>query len=367
MSKHRARRSPRRRALIPAVSVAVAGTSFVLLTGAGSAEPTRTAAEPAAAAASPEPGPTVPATPDPAPLAAPVKATRAVQPAYVAKPLGDAGASSLDDVPDPALAAYLAAERVMRDVTRGEPCRLSWSVLAAIGRHATDHGRTYGSDLDADGTATPAIYGAPSQASRVVPRLADTDAGLLDGTARLDRPAGPMQFVPSAWTLVGVDADGDGQRDPQDVDDSALAAAVLLCSAADLTTEPGIRKALARYNPAPGYADAVLPLSEHYLAEYEALLAAPPDAPVVVLVGPSTPAGTDSSEPTRHGPSPTQDQSEDSDSDLGTGPKHAGPRSAPPQSPSATPPHTSPATPSATPSPSLTPSPSPRSAAPGTV
>ena len=42
-----------------------------------------------------------------------------------------------------------------------------------------------------------------------------------------------MQFIPSTWSIVGVDADNDGQRNPQDVDDAALASAVYLCSGAD--------------------------------------------------------------------------------------------------------------------------------------
>ena len=39
-----------------------------------------------------------------------------------------------------------------------------------------------------------------------------------------------MQFIPSTWSVVGVDGDGDGKRNPQDIDDAALATAVYLCS-----------------------------------------------------------------------------------------------------------------------------------------
>ena len=49
-----------------------------------------------------------------------------------------------------------------------------------------------------------------------------------------------MQFIPSTWAVVGVDADGDGERNPQDIDDAALAAAVYLCSGnEDLSTDAG--------------------------------------------------------------------------------------------------------------------------------
>ena len=48
-----------------------------------------------------------------------------------------------------------------------------------------------------------------------------------------------MQFIPSTWSVVGVDGDGDGKRDPQDIDDAALATAVYLCSGdEDLSSAP---------------------------------------------------------------------------------------------------------------------------------
>ena len=46
-----------------------------------------------------------------------------------------------------------------------------------------------------------------------------------------DRAVGPMQFIPSTWSVIGVDGDNDGKRNPQDIDDAALATAVYLCSA----------------------------------------------------------------------------------------------------------------------------------------
>ena len=48
-----------------------------------------------------------------------------------------------------------------------------------------------------------------------------------------------MQFIPSTWTVVGVDADGDGRRDPQDIDDASLATAVYLCSGSRRPGDPG--------------------------------------------------------------------------------------------------------------------------------
>ena len=70
--------------------------------------------------------------------------------------------------------------------------------------------------------------------------IKDTDAGQYDGDSRYDRAVGPMQFIPSTWAIVGVDADNDGRRDPQDIYDASLASAVYLCSGqGDLATEAG--------------------------------------------------------------------------------------------------------------------------------
>ncbi len=58
-----------------------------------------------------------------------------------------------------------------------------------------------------------------------------------------------MQFIPSTWDIVGVDADGDGQKNPQDIDDAALATAVYLCAGTqDLSTTEGQRAAVFSYN-----------------------------------------------------------------------------------------------------------------------
>ena len=46
----------------------------------------------------------------------------------------------------------------------------------------------------------------------------------------LDRAVGPMQFLPASWARYGADGNGDGVRDPHQLDDAALAAAAYLCA-----------------------------------------------------------------------------------------------------------------------------------------
>jgi hypothetical protein len=93
----------------------------------------------------------------------------------------------------------------------------------------------------------------------------DTDGGQLDHDTVFDRAVGPMQFIPSTWQVVKVDADGDNKRDPQDIDDASLATAVYLCSGTDnLGTRKGQEAAVYRYNHSQSYVNLVLRIMEAY-------------------------------------------------------------------------------------------------------
>jgi hypothetical protein len=172
--------------------------------------------------------------------------------------------SSTNGIPSAALAAYQRAETVINSAD--ETCNLSWQLVAAIGRVESDHGRFGGNTLDDNGLAVPGIYGIALNGKNNTAVIRDTDAGLFDNDHAFDRAVGPMQFIPSTWSVVGVDADGDAQRNPQDIDDAALASAVYLCSGADdLATLTGQRAAVYRYNHSTAYVDLVLSIMDAYL------------------------------------------------------------------------------------------------------
>ena len=139
--------------------------------------------------------------------------------------------SSTNGIPAAALAAYQRAESVINSAD--ESCNLTWQLIAAIGRVESNHGRFGGNALDDNGVAQPGIYGIALDGSNNTSVIRDTDAAQFDNDPVYDRAVGPMQFIPSTWSVVGVDADGDGQRNPQDIDDAALATAVYLCSGDD--------------------------------------------------------------------------------------------------------------------------------------
>jgi membrane-bound lytic murein transglycosylase B len=173
--------------------------------------------------------------------------------------------ASANGIPTAALAAYQRAATVIdaADAT----CRIPWQLIAAIGRVESDHGRANGNTLTPQGISTPGIYGIPLDGTHGTTLIPDTDAGQYDGDPVHDRAVGPMQFIPSTWSIVGVDGDGDGVHNPQDINDAALATAVYLCSGnASLDNLAGQQAAVFRYNHSQSYVDLVIALMNAYTA-----------------------------------------------------------------------------------------------------
>ncbi len=172
--------------------------------------------------------------------------------------------ASTSGIPAAALAAYQRAETVINSADQS--CNISWQLIAAIGRVESDHGRANGNALNTDGLAEPGIFGIALDGRQGTAVITDTDAGQYDFDSEFDRAVGPMQFIPSTWSVVGVDADGDAERNPQDIDDAALATAVYLCSGReDLGATDGQRAAVYRYNHSQAYVDLVLSIMNAYL------------------------------------------------------------------------------------------------------
>jgi Transglycosylase SLT domain len=94
---------------------------------------------------------------------------------------------------------------------------VAWEVLAAINEIETDYGR---------------------------------DLGVSSAGA-----VGWMQFMPSSWARYGVDANGDGIRDPDNPADAIFAAARYLRAAG---ADHDLRRAIFAYNHADWYVNAVL-------------------------------------------------------------------------------------------------------------
>ncbi len=189
------------------------------------------------------------------PVSEPVRAV--LSSASVIDSLGQSG------IPSVAVDAYVMAEA--RLAAEEPTCGIRWTLLAAIGRVESNHGRFGGAMLRDDGYSTRPIRGIPLDGRPNVALIRDTDGGALDGDTAYDRAVGPMQFIPSTWRSVGVDADGDGRRDPDNIFDAAYGAARYLCAGgADLRNTDARAQAVRRYNNADEYVRVVLNLADMY-------------------------------------------------------------------------------------------------------
>ena len=247
-------------AALPAVALIGAG-SVLVSTGGASAEDV--------SASQTKPVITVPAAPVTRP-AAPVLPPLPPIPGEVASSLPTpapapsvAPAVAAAGVPQRALDAYHRAAALVAAADPG--CGIDWALIAAIGKVESDHGRYAGNGLDESGTVRPGIYGLPLNGSNNTAVIRDTDGGRLDRDTEWDRAVGPMQFIPSTWRSVGVDADGDGTANPQNLTDAATATAVYLCSGpGDLRDAGDLRSAILRYNQSDAYVAQVVAIAEGY-------------------------------------------------------------------------------------------------------
>ena len=151
-----------------------------------------------------------------------------------------------------------------RMATLQPACRLSWPTLAGIGRVESGNGTFGGDDVGADGEEATPIIGIPLDGTDGTQRITDTDGGALDHDAVYDRAVGPMQILPSAWRRYGLDGNADGQRDPENLYDAALTAAVMLCRYGPLDTDAGLQQTFFHYNPSAAYVAEVLGYTHDY-------------------------------------------------------------------------------------------------------
>lgn len=161
------------------------------------------------------------------------------------------------------LDAYYRAELIMAEDRPS--CGVRWDHLAGIGRVESYHGTYGGNTVGADGRTSgeilgPVLDGDPWQA------ISDTDGGEYDGDIVWDRAVGPMQFIPGSWARYGSDANGDGEADPHNLYDAALAAAHHLCGTTGGLGEPAnFQRVLLGYNRSVPYGISVMSFADGYL------------------------------------------------------------------------------------------------------
>jgi len=270
-------------------------------------------------------------------------ATMPVAGGVMSDQVGTAGAV----IPAVMLAAYEQAGSTTAAVDPA--CQLPWALLAGIGKVESDHAD--GGRVTPAGVAAPPILGPVLDGSAGTAAVSATGGGRWAAAGSWARAVGPMQFLPSSWALFGVDGNGDGVADPQNIHDADLTAARYLCAGGrDLATPAGVAAAVLSYNHSATYLRAVLAWTAAYTA---GVIAAPnPAAPVAPTAPPPFPPSAPpvrSSTARRH---PTA---------IPTPPPPAAPRPLPPRR-TGTPPSGAPAKPTdpAEPNPSRTPPAQPR-------
>ncbi|GAA2488720.1 hypothetical protein GCM10010393_20230 [Streptomyces gobitricini] len=216
----------------------------------------------------------------------------------------DAVAAAGGSLPATVFAAYRRAEDLLKGSAPG--CGLRWQLLAAIGQVESGHAR--GGRVGADGTTLTPILG-PRLDGNGFALIRDTDGGAHDGDAVYDRAVGPMQFIPSTWARWGADADGDGDADPGNIHDAALAAGRYLCAGGrDLSDPHDLDRAILGYNHSTAYLRTVRAWFTYYLGGHRVV----PDRAGVTGARPEAPPSRTPARPTGDGddgrtapPSPT--------------------------------------------------------------
>ena len=181
------------------------------------------------------------------------------------------------DIPRLFLDAYRRSAAAMARKYPG--CRLSWTAIAAIGKVESNHGRYRGARLALNGDVSPRIIGLQLNGTNNTRQIKDTDLGVLDGDADFDRAVGPMQFIPSTWTRITQDGNGDGTADPNNAYDAALGTGNYLCRATrggPVDVEEGLRTAFFSYNRSEAYVENVLSWTRSYDSIAEQLPPPPP-------------------------------------------------------------------------------------------
>jgi hypothetical protein len=179
-------------------------------------------------------------------------------------------------IPALALRAYRNAERVMAQAMPG--CGVSWNLLAGIGRIESAH--AFGGETDARGTTINPIYG-PALDGTLPGNEIIVQSSAINGGVVYARAMGPMQFLPDTWTRYAADGDGDGETDPQNLFDSALAAARYLCSGGlNLRDQSQVVNAAMRYNNSMPYAQNVLGWAAAYATGVPPMNLPPIEGPI---------------------------------------------------------------------------------------
>lgn len=162
-------------------------------------------------------------------------------------------------VPGESSLQKLAREQAEKEKVEAE----AKAVLEAIKKRNTvsREARVYADPSDFD-----QIYQAAGDRYGVSPILLKAvhtiETGRSGSTSRTSYAGaqGPMQFLPSTWRRHGVDGNGDGVADINNVNDAIFSAAAYLKACG----YPDVKKALWGYNPSTSYYNKVMNVAHSF-------------------------------------------------------------------------------------------------------
>ena len=134
----------------------------------------------------------------------------------------------------------------------------------------------FGGATDARGTAIRPIYG-PALDGTLPGNEIIIQSAAANGGVVYARAIGPMQFLPDTWARYAA----DGQTNPQNIFDSALAAARYLCSGGlNLRDQSQVVTAVMRYNNSMPYTQNVLGWAAAYVTGVVPMNLPPLEGPI---------------------------------------------------------------------------------------
>jgi len=147
----------------------------------------------------------------------------------------------------------LAREKAEADAQAANAAKLALASRNTVSRER----RVYNdpSNFDSIYARAEAAYGVDARLLKAIHQVETGGSGSTGLTNRSGSGAtGPMQFMPSTWRRHGVDGNGDGIADINNVEDAIFSAAAYLKACG----YPNIQKALWGYNPSTSYYNKVM-------------------------------------------------------------------------------------------------------------